>query len=346
MPSTSAPSRTPAAPRAAELGGQSEAELVENGLRGDALPGAALPRTGRMSLGPVPRAFSLRRTAMSHGWCALTPTAYDRISDVLHRTLALPDAGPLTVSVRQTPAGRLEASWGRVHGSCDDRIAIKAALRRMLALDDDLTELYDACRVDPALAWAEGLAAGRLLRSPTVFEDLAKTLATTNCSWALTRSMCRRLVETLGETGPAGERTFPTASAVAAAGAAHLRDEVRAGYRSRAFVELAAEVASGELDVERWLPSSPAAPSDEEVLRSVLELRGFGPYAAQGMLGLLGRPRGLALDSWVRAKLPKLLGVPALTDEEITARYSAYGRWGGTVLWLELTRDWFEPPVG
>jgi 3-methyladenine DNA glycosylase/8-oxoguanine DNA glycosylase len=295
-----------------------------------------------MSLGPVPAALSLRRTAMSHGWCALPPTAYDETRDVLHRTLALPEAGPLTVSVRQVPGGRLEASWGRVHGSCDDRIAIKAALRRMLALDDDLADLYAACAAEPALAWVCELAVGRMLRSPSVFEDLVKTLATTNCSWALTKSMCRRLVDSLGGVGPAGERAFPTAAAIAAAGEHQLRAEIRAGYRARAFVELAERVESGELDVERWSAAAPDPLPDDEVIQALRSLRGFGPYATQGMLGLLGRPRGLALDSWVRGKLPGLLGVPSLTDAEIATRYSAYGRWGGTVLWLELTRDWFE----
>jgi 3-methyladenine DNA glycosylase/8-oxoguanine DNA glycosylase len=295
-----------------------------------------------MSLGPLPAVFSLRRTAMSHGWCALAPTAYDETRDVLHRTLALPDAGPLTVSVRQTPTGRLEASWGRVHGSCEDRIAIKATLRRMLALDDDLAGLYAACAAHPALSWVGDLGVGRLLRSPSVFEDLVKTLATTNCSWALTKSMCRRLVDTLGAVGPAGERAFPTAAAIAAAGEQHLRAEIRAGYRARAFVELAERVTSRELDIERWLASSPRALPDDEVQQALLSLRGFGPYAAQGLLGLLGRPRGLALDSWVRGKLPRLLGLPSMTDAEIGARYSAYGRWGGSILWLELTRDWFE----
>lgn len=295
-----------------------------------------------MSLGLLPTVFSLRRTAMSHGWCALAPTAYDATRDVLHRTLELPDAGPLTVSVRQTPGGRLEASWGRMHGSCDDRIAIRAALRRMLTLDDDLTDLYAACAADPTLSWIGERGVGRLLRSPTVFEDLAKTLATTNCSWALTKSMCRRLVDTLGAVGPTGERAFPTPAVIAAAGEQHLRTEIRAGYRARAFVELAERVESGELDVEAWLASAPDPLPDEEVMRALLSLRGFGPYAAQGMLGLLGRPRGLALDSWVRAKLPRLLGVPSMTDADIATRYSAYGRWGGSVLWLELTRDWFD----
>jgi N-glycosylase/DNA lyase len=279
---------------------------------------------------------------MSHGWCSLAPAAYDGRRDVLHRTLDLPDAGALTVSVRQRQDGKLEASWGRVHGSCDDRIAIKDGLRRMLALDDDMSALHEACRVSAETSWIAEEGVGRLLRSPSVWEDLAKTLATTNCSWALTKSMCRRLVDTLGREGPEGERAFPTPQAVVAAGESHLKDEVRAGYRARAFVELAEAVASGAVDPERWLASAPDALPDEQVLVEMLALRGFGPYAVEGMLGLLGRPRGFALDSWVRAKLPQVVGKKAMTDKQIIRRYTPYGGWAGTVLWLELTRDWFD----
>jgi N-glycosylase/DNA lyase len=305
-------------------------------VQGEVPPGAALARTGRMSLGPVPQGFDLSRIVMSHGWCQLAPTAYDDDRRVLHRTLDLPDAGPLTVSVHER-SGRLEASWGRVKGTCDDRIAVKAQLRRMLAMDDDLTELYEHCRTVPTLAWVPASGLGRMLRSPTVFEDLAKTLATTNCSWSLTKLMCARLVASLGNEGPEGERAFPSPNAVESAGEKHFTDVVRAGYRARAFVELAA--AYDTLGTERW--TDPAV-DDATVLKEILALRGFGPYAAEGMLGLLGRPRGLAIDSWVRAKLPGLLGRDAMTDAEIAEHFAPLGRWAGAGLWLELTRDWFE----
>ena len=321
------------------MGEQAAAAITAGAVHGDIPPGAELPRAGSISLGAVPTGLTLRRTAMSHGWCALAPTAYDAGRDVLHRTLRLPSAGPRTVSIRQRADGRLTASWAGGPVGTDDRRAIRAQCRDMLALDDDLTELHAACRRSPQLAWAAELGVGRLLRSPTVFEDLTKTLATTNCSWALTRLMCRRLVDSLGERGANGETAFPTAEAVAAAGVAHFTDAVRAGYRARAFVELAERVASGELPVESW--RDPAR-SDDEVLDAVRSLRGFGPYAAQGMLGLLGRPRGLALDSWVRATLPRLVGVPAMTDAQIADRYAEFGRWAGVALWLELTRDWFD----
>jgi N-glycosylase/DNA lyase len=317
------------------VGAEAEAALREPGIQGEVPPGATLKRAGRMALGPVPAGFDLARTVMSHGWCQLAPTAFDETTVTLHRTLALPDAGPLTVSVRHTGRG-LEASWGRVKGTCNDRIAVKAQLRRMLALDTDLTGLYDACARVPSLRWVPGSGTGRLLRSPTVFEDLTKQLSTTNCSWALTTLMCRRLVDSLGAEGPDGERAFPTPGAVVAAGERHFTEVVRAGYRARAFVELAGRYPA--LDVARW--EDPAV-TDEVVLGHVKALRGFGPYAAEGMLGLLGRPKGLAIDSWVRAKLPRLLGREAMTDAEIAAHYAPLGRWAGMGLWLELTRDWF-----
>ena len=317
------------------MGAEAEAALREPGTHGDVPPGADLPRAGRMSLGPVPPGYDLERVVMSHGWCELAPTAYDQGGRVLHRTLPLPDAGALTVSVRERRGG-LEASWGRVKGTCDDRIAVKAQLRRMLALDVDLGDLYDACARHPALGWVPTSGLGRLPRSPDAFEDLAKTLATTNCSWALTRLMTRRLVDSLGVEGPAGERAFPTPAAVAAAGERHFTEVVRAGYRAKAFVALAEVYPT--LDVARW--EDPAV-DDTTVLAELLALRGFGPYAAEGMLGLLGRPRGLAIDSWVRAKLPRLLGRDSMTDAEIAERYASLGRWAGAGLWLELTRDWF-----
>jgi 3-methyladenine DNA glycosylase/8-oxoguanine DNA glycosylase len=298
-------------------------------------PGWDLPRSGRLALGPVPAHWSLDRVVRSHGWCGLPPNAYDTACRRFHRTLDLPDAGPLTVTV--TANGTV--SWGRVTGTKADRAAIRSTLRRMLCVDDDVHDLYAACEKVPWLAWVPAVGGGRLLRSPTVWEDLARMLATTNCSWALTRSMLTKLVESLGAVGPAGERAFPTREAVATAGADHLREVVRAGYRGPSFVAL----ATTPEPIETWLDPSL---TDEEVQAGLLRLRGFGPYAAQGMLGLLGRPRGLAIDSWVRAKLPTLLAVPSLTDADIAARYATLGQWAGWGLWLELTKDWFNPADG
>src|SRR6476469_3633328 len=91
-------------------------------------------------------------------------------------------------------------------------------VRHILRLDDDLRDFYDAVESDERLSWIADMNAGRLLRSATVWEDLVKTICTTNCSWALTRKMVVNLVSTLGTAAADGKRTFPTAEAMATQG--------------------------------------------------------------------------------------------------------------------------------
>jgi len=171
-----------------------------------------------------------------------------------------------------------------------------------------------------------------------VFEDAVKTLCTTNCSWALTRAMVSRLCERLGEPGPSGARTFPTPQAMARAPEAFYRDEVRAGYRAPFLAALAQDAASGALDLEALRT---AREPTGDLLKRLHAVRGFGPYASEHLLRLLGRHDHLALDSWTSAKLGRLRGrrrVP--TDRAIRRWYAPYGAWAGLAMWLEVTADW------
>jgi N-glycosylase/DNA lyase len=99
-------------------------------------------------------------------------------------------------------------------------------------------------------------------------------------------------------------------------------------------------VASGKLDLsawERW--QTPA----EEVREAILAEHGFGPYAAEGLLRILGRHDYLALDSWIRKKYRQLYPGPAKSvDGAIARRYARHGRYRGLALWLDMTRGWHE----
>ncbi len=191
-------------------------------------------------------------------------------------------------------------------------------------------------RVDDDLAWvAHG--AGRMLRSPTVFEDVVKTVATTNCSWALTTKMTTAFVEHLGDAAPDGRRAFPSAAAMAAADESFYREVARTGYRAPYFRELARSVASGEVDLEALTDPEPP---DDDVEARLLALPGIGPYgAAHVMLTSLGRYSRLVLDSWTRPTYAKLAG-RATKDAAIERRFRRYGDWSGLAFWLYLTRDW------
>jgi len=291
---------------------------------------------------PVPPTFNFKRTAMSHGWRTLLPFEFDEANWSITRVLAPrgDDGAPVTVRVTAQDAA-LSVDVARRKPGRRDIAAITRDVRHMFRLDDELSAFYGTVAADPDFRWIDAEGAGRLLRSPTVYEDLVKTICTTNCSWALTQKMVEGLVNNLGRPTPEdGRRTFPTPAAMAAAPESFYRDVMRAGYRANYFRELAGCVASGELDVESWMTSELPTP---DLKREMKRVKGVGEYAADNLLKLLGRYDCLALDSWVRATYARLHNKGRTADDRKIARHYAHFReWRGLALWCDMTRDWIN----
>src|SRR5262249_28031472 len=209
----------------------------------------------------------------------------------------------------------------------------------MFRLDDDLSGFYELVR-DGELSWC-ALGAGRMLRAPTVFENVIKTICTTNTAWSGTRKMTAALVDNLGVEAPGGMHAFPTAEAMAEKDQSFYREVVRAGYRGPYLQQLASDVAAGVVDLESL--NDPELPDDEAAAR-LLALPGVGPYAAAHvMLTSLGRYSRLVLDSWTRPTYQKLSGARrAVKDTTIERRFRRYGEYAGLAFWLYLTRSWVE----
>jgi 3-methyladenine DNA glycosylase/8-oxoguanine DNA glycosylase len=279
----------------------------------------------------------LWRTLTSHGVAELPPQGVDEDARTLETTLLLPRGRARTICVRPGRKGLVRIE-GKGIGAADGR-ALESTARHMLRLDADLSRFYDAARGDPDLAWAAA-GAGRMLRSPTVFEDVVKTICTTNCTWSATVRMTTALVDHLGVEALDGRRAFPTPAAMAEAGEGFYRDVARAGYRGAYLRALANDVAEGSLDLETL--NDPALP-DDEVAARLLALPGCGPYAAAHMMMLLGRYSRLILDSWTRPKYASLNGRKA-TDRAIERRFRRYKEYAGLAFWLYLTRDWVADP--
>jgi 3-methyladenine DNA glycosylase/8-oxoguanine DNA glycosylase len=286
----------------------------------------------------TPSGFSFKRTVLSHGWYNLPPFDLDREQWILSRVLNVGSAQPITVRI-SSGKGLVKATASRALGK---RAAeqVKRDVRHMLRLDDEMSSFYAAVAHDPEFDWVASSGAGRLLRSPTVFEDLVKTMCTTNCSWALTYKMVGGLVGELGRESRVGQRAFPSPEAMASKPERFYRDVIRAGYRAPYLKELAERVASGSLDVESWASSDLSTP---ELQREMKTVKGVGDYAAENLLKLLGRYDCLALDSWVRGKFKRTRnGGRKTSDKKIEKYYSRFGEWRGLALWCDLTRDWLE----
>lgn len=288
---------------------------------------------------PAPNNFSYRRTVLSHGWCVLPPFEFDKEKWTLKRVIDFGAKKPVTVTISAATRGLLVDTSRPINSSASEKIV--RDVRHMFRLDDDMNGFYAAVKAEADFSWIVTQGAGRLLRSPTVFEDLVKMVCTTNCSWALTEKMVGGLVEELGRASDDGRKSFPAAPVMAEKNERFYRDKIRAGYRAPYLIELARRVASGELDVESWLQLDLP---HEEFLKELKRVKGVGNYAAENLLKLLGRYDGLALDSWTRAQFAKSRnnGRPA-TDKKIARFYARFNSWRGLVLWCDMTRHWLDP---
>src|SRR5918992_530428 len=157
----------------------------------------------------TPRNFNFRRTVMSHGWYDLPPFEFDNQKWTLARVIDLGSTKPVTVTITEAKGGMLVSTSRQVGKRAADKIV--RDVRHMFRLDDDMNGFYEAVADEPEFAWIAAEGAGRLLRSPTVFEDLVKMICTTNCSWALTEKMVRNLVNELGHETDDGRKSFPEA---------------------------------------------------------------------------------------------------------------------------------------
>lgn len=291
----------------------------------------------------APDDFDFEATVTSHGWVVLEPFRMDEERTAIERPLRVP-GGVAVVEVTQ-PGGRGEPVEVRIvagrgsRGGLDDPgwRTVERAVVRMLGLGVDLAPFHARCReAGPPFDRAPGTGFGRLLRSPTVFEDLVKILATTNTSWAGTKGMVARLVALCG--GPGG--AFPTPRDVARVGAGELRGDARWGYRAEPLAHLAHAVAAGRLDLGRW---ERWEGTSEDLEREVLGLRGFGPYAAAHALALMGRHDRIGVDTvfreFVAARhFPDAAEPPP--DRRMLEIYDGWGEWKGLAYWYELWSEY------
>jgi 3-methyladenine DNA glycosylase/8-oxoguanine DNA glycosylase len=288
----------------------------------------------------TPKDFDFASTVYSHGWCSLPPFFLQRSSTALERILSLSSGTLVTCTVRGGP-GLIRATVESPSVlSSNDRAELRQVIRHCFRLDENLVPFHQAIASDPYYQWIAKRRAGRLLRAPTVYEDLVKIICTTNCSWSLTTAMVINLCTALGEQYEADRFAFPSPHRLASSSEAFLRTRIKAGYRAPFLLGLARSIDSGAIDPEQWL--DPAIPA-EELYDQLREIRGVGDYAAGNLLRLLGRYDYLGLDSWVRTQYYSLHhGGRKVKDTTIARRYQHFGRWRGLLFWLEMTRHWYD----
>jgi len=304
----------------------------------------------------VPSDFNLKSTVQSHGWSDLLPFDVQEDGNQFSRCFELQSGKIIPAIINQRTTNKEQVTKLLVH--IGDSIALSEKkvltnqIKTCLRLDEDYSDFYQEVKKYKDFLWVLKYGAGRLMRAPTVWEDVVKMLCTTNCSWALTKIMVQNLCEKLGREvsglSPAvgGQKfsvsrfTFPKAEAIADCTEKFLRKEIRVGYRAPYLLELAQRVVKKEVDFESWRTSG--LPT-EELFEEVRSVKGIGPYAAGNILKLLGHYDYLAIDSWCNKQFfEKHRNGRRVSNKTIEKHYKQFGKWRGLFFWLDVTEHWYK----
>ncbi len=280
---------------------------------------------------PARPPFSLPVVVNSHGWVQLAPFRPTEDGGFSY-VARLAQGQVLELTVEPLPEAVSVRTDVPVNAAEETEIA--DTVRWMAGLDQDLSPFYKAAANEPKLARAAIEAKGRILRSATLFEDVVKTILTTNTLWAATKRMTAALVNLYGDPLPAEptRRAFPTPEQLAAVSVEALRSDARLGYRAPYVATLAREVASGKLDLETLKMASLPTP---ELRKQLISIQGIGPYAAANLLMLLAHYDYIPADSWAAKMVSRefFAGAP-VTPADIEKVFAPWGKWKGLAYWF------------
>jgi hypothetical protein len=113
------------------------------------------------------------RTIVSHGVAELAPNRVALDTRTLETTLPV-RGGARTVRLTAQD-GKLLVDMIAGRGEARIRDTLASTVAHMFRLDEDLSAFYAITREDVELSWSAH-GAGRMLRAPTVFEDVVKTI--------------------------------------------------------------------------------------------------------------------------------------------------------------------------
>jgi len=216
------------------------------------------------------------------------------------------------------------------HAQSDPHVSDEAwvveRLRRWLDLDADPAAVSAALAADPLLAGPVSARPGlRIPGTVDPFEIVVRAVVGQQVSTAAARTVVGRIVNALGEPGPAGLSLFPTAEGLAAVPVDVLRSFGLNQGRAATLGVVARAVADG-LPLEHG--SDPA-----EVHAALLALPGIGPWTADYVvLRALGHrdvfPAGDLVLRYAMAQLPGGAG-QAVTIRDARARAESWRPWRG-----------------
>ncbi len=292
----------------------------------------------------VPATYSLHEVIVSHGWASLAPFECNEARTRLDYVDRL-SSGRVVAHTLTQPRKHIQARLSEEVSAAEKR-EIRKRLTAMLQTNVDLSTFYAAADGEAKLLNAIECEKGRLLRAPTVFEDMVKVILTTNTTWSGTMRMVGNLVRLWGDKmGNGDDRcAFPAPDVLAVVSDTILQKDAGLGYRAPHIRTLSRAIADGELDVEAFRSTTEDTPS---LRKKLLSINGIGPYAAASLLMLFGRFDHLPIDSWaIKLVSHEWYNGKPVKPADVERAFEKWGRWKGLAFWFWDWNYLHDPVTG
>ncbi|CAN4123490.1 unnamed protein product [Withania somnifera] len=238
--------------------------------------------------------FNLQKAVCNHGFFMMAPNHWEPSNKSFSRPLRLADSITSAMTCISQPPGKdhlVVEVYGASILSLKDERAIQSQVNRMLRLsvkDEEDVRYFHKLHPD-----AEAKGFGRLFRSPTLFEDVAKSLLLRYCPWKtsldLAKALCDLQLKKVMPKRKIGD--FPSPEELASFTEKQLKGGGKFGYRAVDLITLAKHVVDGKINLSKF-------EKDDTGARTLkLNINGAGPFTTHTIMMCAGYYDKIPIDS-------------------------------------------------
>lgn len=316
----------------------------------------------RTEKGECKGSFNLEKAVCNHGFFMMPPNLWSPSKKTLERPLRLSNVSSSVYASISHPSNStfLVIQLHHIHNiSSSDKHAILEQVGRMLRISKKDEEVVREFQKVHEAAKNKGF--GRVFRSPSLFEDVVKSLLLCNCTWGRTLKMAKSLCELQYEIvrGISVEKrkkrkrttnrsindtmnqeyfskgNFPNAEELAGLSPDLLEERCKLGYRANYVINLAQLVKSGRLDLTN--------------IQDLVKIKGFGSFVCANVSMCIGFYQNIPADTETMRHLKQVHGLETCSRstlvKDVKAIYDKYSPFQALAYWFELL-NYYESKCG
>jgi len=259
--------------------------------------------------------FSLRKTVLSHGWINLPPYKYDYENNILIRTEFV-NSNLMELFISQKDNYIRVKVKSKVKLDNFTKNEIKKKIQNIFQLNIDLNEFRTlAKKSNKKIFRYLNAGGGRFLTGLSLFEDVVKTLLTTNTTWNQTVNMTQNFISQFNKIKYKTPMIcgFPTYCEFKRIKPIKVIKGLRLGYRNEYLINI----------INKFLEKEGFVNDDKLTIANELKkVKGLGRYSIAHIKCLMGIFDEIPIDSEV-IKYAKLKGI-GHSEKQITEYYQKY----------------------